>query len=111
MSIASLSNKRVTIQRRTLVASESSAAGTVTWTNNATNVKCAIQPTDARDVERFAQTLGKVTHTMFCQPAVSIKSRDRVVLGAITYEVAGPAMDAAGRGNHQEIMLLEREES
>ena len=111
MSVATLSNKRVTVQRRTLTESESSAAGVVTWTNHLSSVPCAIEPLSTSDVEQFSQTLGKVSHRMFCGIGVDIKSRDRIVLGSITYEVAGPAMDAAGRGRHQELMLLERQES
>ena len=108
--IADFYNKTVALQRVSFAESEFSAAGTETWTNTPANVRCCIQPLFGRELESYNKTTGEVSHKAFFASGVDLRPKDRLVDGDTTYQVIA-CFDAAGRGHHQEALLLERKDA
>ena len=109
LAVSDFYNKTLELQRVSFVASEFSAAGVETWTDTPANVRGCIQPITGRELQQYNKTTADVSHKGFFDAALDLRPMDRLVDGSTTYQVVY-CFDAAGRGHHQEALLLERKD-
>lgn len=104
MSFNSLLNKLVTIQTRT-VAYSATGAATKTYSNKATNVKCAIQPNTGKLATSESSEKLNITHLGFFLIGTSIIAGDKVIDADSNEYAVVRVFAAAGRGRHLEAGL------
>lgn len=112
MSLRSLFNRRVDVQRKTYAASAVSAAGAATWATIRHGLRCRIWAVSSRELEQFGMTSGEISHVCAWSATTVLQPSDRLVEGTVTYEIGGPPqrMDGAKHTHHYEAPLLERVE-
>ncbi len=106
MSIRTLSNKTVKIQRPKTAAGTLGNQGDLTWPNIAT-IRCRIEPVSGNETDRSGKTTAEVTHMMYCGKRVDIEPSDRVIAGSATYRVDYVNKSPGGLQRHKEVMLVE----
>lgn len=104
MSFASLLNNTCTIQTRAASFSVT-GAGTVSFVNKATGVKCTIQPNSGGLVSREKAEQLNITHLAFFLIGVNIVAGDKVIDSSSNEYIAKRVFDAAGRVRHKEVLL------
>jgi len=109
MSFRGLLNKTATIERPSTTVSASGASST-TWSENATGVRCALQPRSGSSTQdALAQTL-QADAVMYCEASVDVEPdlggglSDRVKVDGLYYTVLFVA-DMAGRGKYKKVYL------
>jgi head-tail adaptor len=105
--LSRLYNKRANVQRVTLTESSFGAAAVEAWSNVAIAIPMRIDPQTGTEQVQYGKETATISHRAFCELRQDIRPRDRVVVGATTYEVVSPAIDAGGQGHHLEVMLRE----
>ena len=104
MSFDSLLTGTCTLQRYTAgTAADEFGHLTKTWADT-TNVKCRVQQLGGKEMSSgiFPQV---ATHRAYFRAGTDITHKDRVVYGAVTFEVVLVDADAAGAGHHVEVMM------
>ncbi len=104
MSFDSLLNNTCTIQTRTPSFS-GIGAGTVSFANKATNVKCTIQPNSGGVVSREESERLNITHLAFFLIGANIVAGDKVIDSSSNEYIVRRGFDAAGRERHKEVLL------
>lgn len=105
-------NQTCTIRRKS-VTTASTGAKTVTWTNVATGVACAIQGAGSREDRTAERQDGVLTFTGYFAYGQDIRAEDQVLptsgaASGLTLHVDGPAIDDAGRQAYTRVPLLWR---
>ena len=95
----------VTCVIRRFTSSSKDAHGNLVkvWSDLATDVACRLQPRRGREAVQPTQVVVG-SHVLFLEIGTDITEKDRVVVGATTYEVLF-VEDAAGQGHHLEADL------
>ncbi len=111
MSIATLMNQTVTIERNTPTA-DRLGGNTESWVSHKASVPIRIQPLSALERQQYDRSLGLVTHRGYMPDFTDITTRDRVTAthpqtgNSVTYLIRGVRMtDQDGR-----LQVLELEE-
>ena len=87
MSVESLMNRKVNIQRRTKTI-DGTGTATETWTTIYTDMPCRIQPVGGMVQTLYARQVSQVSHKMFYPAGYpSVAEQDRVIDGANSYDV------------------------
>jgi len=109
MGIASRFRHDIAIHRWTTGGStDSRGQRNDTWEPDATSVRGWIQPRSSREVETGGGAGPAVSDALgFVDIAAVITARDILQESAHLYEVVGTPRDAAARGKHLEIDLVE----
>jgi len=95
MSIDSLTDKTITVQRATAIVSEAGAYEEVYDT--LTTAKARIQPLTAAELVKLGREATDIGIRLYCVPC-GIQEPDRIVYGSRTFEVVGVRdIDEQGR--------------
>ena len=103
MGFKQLLNKTCVIRRFTSSSNDAHGNPVKVWSDLATDIACRLQPRRGREALQPTQVVVG-THVLYLEAGVDITERDRVVVGATTYEVLF-VEGAAGQGHHLEADL------
>ena len=105
MSIEMILNLQATVKRKTVTYSDSGDPST-SWENVETGVVCAVESAGGRLYQRPGGLVQAAQYRAFFPADTDIQAEDQVVIGSETYIVAH-VTDAAGRGHHLEVALVQ----
>lgn len=106
MSLSSLLNRTITIQRR-VITKDSHGGQSRTWDpiSGAEGIKAAIQPASSSVKSRYAQRLINITHNIYLDRDTGVANGDRVVDSDGTIYVVRGFGDSGGRGRLYHILV------
>jgi len=105
MSIAALSNRLATFQRKT-VTPDALGLGHAEAFSDTYIAKIALQPANGRTIDEFARGGFQVSHMAYTEVVMTLASGDRMLFNGAYYVIVGPERDMGGRGKAYSIPLL-----
>ena len=105
MSVASLANTTITVQRAT-ISRDNTGGAVETWAHHLT-LKARVQPLSGAESQLYSRETEQVVAKAYIPGAPDVKHSDRVVIGSDTYIIR--AVRNVDLLNHHTVLELDRQ--